>query len=61
MKVEVTLTSDEYAALATAPGRSAQQRLKWLVKFWQATSEEHAKRTAAEAEVVTRAAEVVRA
>lgn len=40
MKVEVTLTSDEYKALSTAPGRSAQQRLRWLVKFWGAVCDE---------------------
>lgn len=45
MKVEVTLTSDEYAALSTAPGRSAPQRLRWLIRFWAATKAEHDKRT----------------
>ena len=44
MKVEVTLTSDEYAALSTAPGRSAPQRLRWLIRFWAATKAEHDKR-----------------
>lgn len=41
MKVEATLTSDEYAALQKAPGRSTPQRIKWLVKFWQAVCAEH--------------------
>lgn len=61
MKVEVTLTSDEYAALSTAPGKSAPQRLKFLVKFWQATKAEHDKRVADEAAVVTPVLELVRA
>lgn len=40
MKLEVTLTSDEYSALSKAPGRSSPQRMRWLVKFWQAVCEE---------------------
>lgn len=43
MKFEVTLTTDEYAALSKVPGRSAQQRIRWIVKFWQAVVEEKAK------------------
>lgn len=43
MKFEVTLTTDEFEALSKVPGRSAQQRLHWLVKFWMAVCEEKAK------------------
>ncbi len=43
MKLEVTLTSDEYAALSEVPGRSAPQRMRWLIKFWAAVKAEHDK------------------
>jgi hypothetical protein len=46
MKFEVTLTTDEFAALSKAPGRSAQQRMRWLVKFWQAVCEERESKAA---------------
>ena len=49
MKVQTTLTSDEYEALSKAPGGSAPLRLKWLVRFWQAVLQ---KRAAEAAEAV---------
>jgi hypothetical protein len=51
MKVEVSLTSDEYEALSKAPGRSAPQRLRWLCKFWMAVCEEKARRDETEKKV----------
>lgn len=48
MMVMTTLDPDEMAALQRVPGHSDRQRLRWLVKFWQATIAEKDKREAAE-------------
>lgn len=53
--VSTMLSKDEHAALQKAPGLSDKQRMRWLVKFFQATLEEkqmrdiRAKEAAAEA------------
>jgi hypothetical protein len=52
MKLEITLTTDEWAALRSVPGASQQQRMKWLVKFWQAVCDEKSAREAKEAQSV---------
>jgi hypothetical protein len=51
MNVSVTLTSDEYAILSEVPGRSAQQRIRWLVRFFGACIDEKKQREKVEAEV----------
>jgi hypothetical protein len=49
LRFEVTLTTDEYAALRKVPGGSAQQRLRNLVKFWMAVCDEKTARDAVKA------------
>ncbi len=49
MKIEVTLTPEQAAALRSVPGASAQQRIRTLIRFWQAVEEESEKRTAKDA------------
>lgn len=50
MMVMTTLDKSEHEALRKAPGSSDRQRLRFLVKFWQAVCNEKATREKAEAD-----------